>query len=87
LFTATHDCPVLHQINVIHTLLPYFLKIHFNIVLVSTTKSSQAGSSVFLFSPMHAMYHIHLTTFEFYKYWKICKNSTPSFCTVLLFVE
>jgi hypothetical protein len=33
--------PILSQMNPAHTLQPYFLKLHFNIVLPSTTRSSQ----------------------------------------------
>jgi hypothetical protein len=38
--TACHWSPVLSQMNTVHTLLSYFSKMHFNIILSSMSRSS-----------------------------------------------
>ena len=57
--------PILSQMNEVHIFLPYFLKIHFNIILhlrlILPSGSFPTGTlNVFLFPPVLTTCHAHL---------------------------
>ena len=61
---SPHLIPILSQMNEVHIFLPYFLKIHFNIILhlrlCLPSDSFPTGTlNVFLFHPVLTTYHAH----------------------------